>query len=119
MAVSMFRSSTAHGMRDEIGRRLARLRLARNVTQDALAADAGVSVRTLRRLEAGQPSSLDSFLRIAIALELADELVHALPASDIRPIERMDSRGTERQRARPPNVKASTAPWTWSEETRD
>ena len=118
MAGNAFQAVTAHGTRQEVGRRLAKLRLARNVTQEALANEAGVAVRTLRRLEAGQPSSLDSFLRIAIALGLGDELVAALPASDIRPIERMDMRGGERRRARP-TATAATAPWSWGQETRD
>ncbi len=118
MADSVFQMATPHGARREVGRRLAKLRLARNVTQDALANEAGIAVRTLRRLEAGQPSSLDSFLRVAIALGLGDELLAALPASDIRPIERMDMRGRERRRARPPET-AATAPWSWGEETRD
>lgn len=119
MADNAFQTMTAHGARREVGRRLAKLRLARNVTQEALANEAGIAVRTLRRLEAGRPSSLDSFLRIAIALGLADELVAALPASDIRPIELMDMRGRERRRARPAAEAAATAPWAWGEETRD
>ena len=119
MAGNEFQTKTAPGARQELGRRLAKLRLARNVTQDALANEAGVAVRTLRRLEAGQPSSLDSFLRVAIALGLADELVAALPASDILPIELVDTRGGERQRARPPKETARTARWSWGEETRD
>lgn len=93
---------TAKQLADEIGSRLARRRLARNITQDSLAASAGIGVRTLRRIEAGRPAKLDSFLRVAQALELDGHLLTAIPSHDIRPIERVDSRrGTERQRARP------------------
>lgn len=110
---------TTENLRSEIAARLARLRLARNVTQAALAQEAGVALRTVRRLEAGQPSSLDSFLRIAIALDLGDSVVHAIPSSDIRPIERIDAHGTERRRARPVKGSARQAPWSWGDETRD
>lgn len=110
---------TIESLRSEVATRLARLRLARNVTQAALAQEAGVALRTVRRLEAGLPSSLDSFLRIAIALDLGDIIAHAIPSSNIRPIERMDAHGTERRRARPAKEGARQAPWSWGDETRD
>lgn len=74
------RNPTSRALRTELGRRLARLRLARNLTQSALAEDAGVSVRTLRRIEAGQPSSLDSLLQLASVLGLADGLLNVVPS---------------------------------------
>ena len=93
---------TVRELADELGRRLAKIRLSRNVTQADLAASAGIGVRTLRRIEAGHSSTLDSFLRVAQVLELDGHLLTAIPSHDIRPIERVDSRrGTERQRARP------------------
>lgn len=109
---------TPRGLRTEIGGRLAQLRLARNVTQEALARDAGISLRTLRRLEAGSPCGLDSVLRVALALGVADAIASAVPASDIRPIERVATRGAERRRARPAKGEADTA-WSWGEESRD
>ena len=110
---------TARDLISEIGNRLARLRLARNVTQEALAHEAGIALRTLRRLEAGQSCTLDSFLRVAVALGLEDGIADALPSGDIRPIERVDARGAERQRARPANGRARVMPWSWGDETRD
>ena len=111
--------ATPHGRETELGRRLARIRLARNVTQKTLASEAGIGLRTLRRVEAGQSSTLDSFLRIAIALGLADDLLSAIPSDDIRPIERVDSRRFERQRARPARISEADGPWSWGDESRD
>ena len=86
----------------EIGSRLANIRLSRNIKQDTLAKTAGINVRTLRRIEAGHPSTFGNFLRVAKALELDEHLLMAIPSQEIRPIERVESRrGTERQRARP------------------
>ncbi|MCY3942016.1 MAG: helix-turn-helix transcriptional regulator [Gammaproteobacteria bacterium] len=110
---------TAPRVSAEIGRRLTQLRLARNVTQKTLAREAGIGLRTLRRLEAGQPTSLDSFLRTALALGLGDALLVALPSHGIRPIERVERRGAERRRARPKRAEASNAPWTWNQPSRD
>ena len=110
---------TPGGLRTEIAGRLAQLRLARNVTQEALAGHAGISLRTLRRLEAGSPCGLDSFLRVALALGVGDAVVAAVPASDIRPIERVGARGSERRRARPAKGREAEAVWSWGEESRD
>lgn len=108
------RNTTSRVLRTELGRRLAKLRLARNLTQSRVAEDAGVGLRTLRRIEAGQPSSLDSMLRIAIVLGLADGLLNAVPSQEIRPIERVDSGGRERQRARSRKRGPREEPWSWS-----
>ena len=89
------------------------------MTQKTLAREAGIGLRTLRRLEAGQPTSLDSFLRIAFTLGLGDALMAALPSHEIRPIERIERRGAERRRARPRHAEALNAPWTWDHRSRD
>ena len=112
-------SVTSRALAAEMGSRLAKLRLARNVTQKTLAADAGIGLRTLRRVESGQSSTLDNFLRVAIALGLTDDLLKVLPAHEIRPIERVDSRGLERRRARAPRTRVPEEPWSWGEESRD
>ncbi len=108
--------TTSHSLEATIGRRLAGVRLARNVTQKALSEEAGIGLRTLRRLESGEPSTLDSFLRVAMALDLADDLLAAVPSRDIRPIERVSSRKSERKRARPPRSREPEGPWTWGDE---
>ncbi len=97
----------------EIGQRIARLRLSRNITQAMLANEAGMSPRTLRRMEAGQPVSLDNFLRVAISLKLADGLLAAVPSYDVRPIERVERRRKERQRARPKRTDPQPPAWSW------
>ncbi len=112
-------NGTSRSLDAEIGRRLAKTRLGRNITQKALAEEAGIGLRTLRRLESGQSSTLDSFLRTVIALGLAEDLLSALPSQEIRPIERMDLQRAERKRARPAAAKTPSEPWSWGEEPRD
>lgn len=112
--------ATSGSLRAELGTRLARQRLARNVTQEALAKMAGIGLRTLRRVEAGEPSSLDSVLRVVIALGLADGLMAGIPALDVRPIERVATRGREeRRRARPSKSRGSGESWSWLDEPDD
>lgn len=107
---------SARALAGELGSRLAKRRLSRNITQRNLAELAGINVRTLRRIEAGHPSTLENFLRIAQALKLDDALLAAIPSHDIRPMERIDSRrGAERQRARPKKPVQRKDAWTWGD----
>lgn len=111
--------ATSQQIEREIGQRLARLRLARNVTQADLAERAGIGVRTLRRLEAGDPSTLDTFLRVAAALELQEAILSALPEGDIRPIERVSQKRSERRRASPAPEHPKKSTWTWGDDVDD
>jgi len=107
-------TATPRGLINDVGERLAKIRLSRNITQASLAQDAGIALRTLRRLEHGESSSLDSFLRVVIALGFTDELLSVFPLHDVRPIERMDLQRKERKRARPTVNKQTDVTWTWS-----
>jgi transcriptional regulator with XRE-family HTH domain len=98
-----------------IGASLAAVRLSRNVTQAALADEAGISVSTLKRLEHGDNPTLDSLVRVMIALKLVDNLALLVPDASVRPLELAASKPPRRQRARKSNpVKPTTGmPWTW------
>lgn len=94
-------ASSSQVMRD-LGRRLEAIRLARNITQSQLAALSGSSESTIARLEKGRSGSMESLVRVMLALRLVSHLETLLPDPGIRPIERAKSKGRERQRARPP-----------------
>lgn len=69
-----FGFSTWDEICQELGGRLRAHRLAQLLTQDELAARSGVSLGTVKNLEARGKSSLESVVRIALALGLADQL---------------------------------------------
>lgn len=100
----------------ELGTRIARIRLSRNLAQTSLAREAGASVRSIKRLEAGENVSLDTLIRVLGALNLGDRLSRALPDPDIRPIERVRHEGRERQRARERNTVQKATDWAWGED---
>ena len=108
---------TDESVGEELGSRLAQLRLDRNVTQAALAATAGVGVATLQRLEAGSPVSLTTFLRVLRALGLLDGLEQAVPEPLPNPLREVELRGRRRARARQPQAdQADRRPWRWGDE---
>ena len=70
----------------EIGSRLAAARLARNLTQAALADEAGVSKRTVERLESGEVAArLSGLVRVCRALDMVDRLEALVPLANGQP----------------------------------
>jgi putative transcriptional regulator len=104
----------------ELGSRIARSRLERNITQTQLAREAGIGVATLERMEAGQATRTSSFLRVLRALGLLEGLDAALPEPTPSPIERLKLGGQRRRRAASPRAQgpssAAPSPWRWGDE---
>lgn len=70
-----------------LAERARRRRLDENLTQPGLAARAGVTVASLRRFERTGAVSVESLIRIAIALGAADELGHLFPPREARSLD--------------------------------
>ena len=83
----------------ELGARLQRERLNRNLTQAEIAARAGVGVRTVRYLEAGRTTTVETMLRVLQALDKLEAFAGFLPAPGLSPIQLAKLRGRERKRA--------------------
>lgn len=94
---------------------LEHIRLSRNVTQVQLAHEASVSPRTIRRLEKGEGVSLDTFIRVLMALGIQHTLDSVLPDPTVRPIERVAAAGRERKRARPRKADTDRETWSWGD----
>ncbi len=86
----------------EVGQRLKRTRLRRNLTQRGLAEEAGVSLATVRNLEDGKPSQLVTLIRVLRVLGLLGGLERAVPEPPPSPIDELRLRGRERRRASSP-----------------
>jgi len=101
----------------EIGGRLAQLRISLNLTQAELAANAGIGKRTLERLEAGETAQTTTFIRVLRALGQMDALNAFIPETQIRPMDALRHPRGERQRAssRKKSHK-NTQTWTWGDE---
>lgn len=85
----------------EIGDRIAKLRLNKNMTQAQLADSAGVSLSTVSRVEGGNSSQISNLVRILRALGLLENMELLIPEPTISPIQQLEMEGKRRQRARP------------------
>jgi transcriptional regulator with XRE-family HTH domain len=105
---------------EEIGRRVARTRLERNMGQAELGAEAGVGVATVQRLERGRSVALTSLIRVLRVLGLLEALDRAVPELLPSPIEQLRLRGRQRQRARRARSTGDTTEhpdlWRWGDE---
>lgn len=93
-----------YGMSDrailkEIGRRLKRKRLEKNVSQQRLADLAGLNRTTVRDLEHGSPFGVLTLIQILRALGVLEELNSFLPDPGISPLQLAKMKGKERRRA--------------------
>lgn len=83
----------------ELGERIARERIRLELTQAEAAAEAGISKRTLERIEAGASTQSANLVRILRALKLLPQLNLLIPNVGPSPIELLRNQGKERQRA--------------------
>jgi putative transcriptional regulator len=102
----------------ELGGRLARLRLDRNLTQAELAEQAGVSKRTVERLETGSVATqLSGFIRVCRVLDLVERFSLFVPEPVPSPIEQLKLHGRRRQRASATQkAKVPLRKWRWGTE---
>ena len=99
-----------------LGGGLARVRLERNLTQAGLAEQAGVSKRTVERMEAGGVTQLVNLVRVCRVLDLLERFEALIPEPVPSPVAQLKQRGRERKRAS--SSKAATAragKWQWDD----
>lgn len=73
-------------LQHDLGRRLRQLRLARNLDQRTVADKAGISLRALSKLENGQGSTLETFLRTLRALDYVKGIDMIAPEPTVSPL---------------------------------
>ena len=96
-----------------LGQRIARYRLNRNMTQAALAREAGISLPTVQRLEGGHSTQATNLIRVLRALQLLDNLDGLVPEPAISPLQQARMQGRTRQRASSPRSQKPASTWTW------
>ena len=106
---------TDEAILSELGQRLARQRLDRQMTQADLARQAGVSKRTVERIEAGASAQMASIIRVCRVLDLIAGLDRFVPETGPRPMDLVKLKGKIRRRASSGRKSAGTdEPWTWN-----
>jgi putative transcriptional regulator len=100
----------------ELGDRLQRNRLNRNMTQAALAKEAGISERTIIRIEQGHSTQLSNLIRLLRSLGLLENMDVLVPKPAISPIQQMKVQSKSRQRASSSKPGKASEPWSWGDD---
>jgi len=86
------------------------------LTPEQLAEQAGISKRTLERLEAGAAATqLSLFLRVLRQLDLLERLELLLPEPQPSPLALLEQQKPTRQRASRRRVAKSATAWSWGQ----
>lgn len=101
---------------NEIGSRISRYRLNKNMTQKQLANEAGVSTPTIHRTENGSSIQLLKLLQILHALNLIDNLELFIPDIATSPLQQLSMKGKTRHRASHSEKNPNETNWTWGDE---
>ena len=94
----------------EIGNRIQKYRLDINMKQSVLSKKSGVSIATVRRIEAGEDVSMSKIVAVLLALGLASNLDYLVPESIINPIE-ISNMGHSRKRATTKKTREEKIKW--------
>ena len=101
----------------EIGDRLTQRRLDRRLSQAQLAEQAGLSKRTVERMEAGESTQFLNLIRVLRVLDLLAALDSLLPPSGPRPLDLLQLKGKKRRRVSTSRKKdLPDGDWKWGEE---
>src|SRR5512144_2962471 len=96
--MKLTKQATDAAVLGELGSRLAQVRLERNLTQAQLAEQAGVSKRTVERLESGSVATqLSGFIRVCRVLDLVERFDLLVPEPVGSQIEKLKLRGRKWQ----------------------
>ena len=108
---------TDEAVLDEFGRRLSRRRIDLQMTQANLAEQAGVSKRTVERIEAGTSAQMSSIIRVLRVLDLLKGLDLLIPETGPRPMDLLRLKGKPRQRASTRRrSNRSGEKWSWGDD---
>ena len=113
-----FKTMTDDAVLEELGRRLERRRIDFGLTQAKLSEQAGVSKRTIERMEAGAATQTRNLIRILRVLDLLKGLDQLIPEIGPRPMDLLKLKGKERKRASSSSVvKQSGKAWSWGDDS--
>ena len=102
---------------EELGNRLRQRRITKGLTQAELAREAGVSKRTVERIEAGAAAQTLNLVRILRVLELLGGIDHLVPEAGPSPLDLLKRKGKARKRAT--SRSTATSPrdnWSWGDD---
>ncbi|MCK5861661.1 MAG: helix-turn-helix domain-containing protein [Candidatus Hydrogenedentes bacterium] len=114
--MSIDKQTSPQAVVEELTGRLAGYRMKSGITQEELAGQAGVSKRTIERIESGCDTQLTTLIRLLQVLGLADRLNQLIPELVVSPMDMLQSGNKPPKRARRKKEAQINNPWKWGDE---
>jgi len=99
----------------ELGLRISRYRLNKNMTQKTFAIEAGVSKATIQRAESGMSVQELSLIRILRVLKLLNNIEALIPEPAESPLQQLEMKRRKRRRASRALKNEKGSDWSWGE----
>lgn len=99
----------------ELGDRLRATRILAELSQAELAEQAGISRRTVAKIESGEPVTTLSLMRAMRELGLLEDLDTILPEDRLTPVEVVENKRRRRQRVSRKRGEVKRGDWTWGD----
>ena len=110
------RSNTEDLILQEIGKRFEHRRIELGITQEVAAKQAGISKRTIERIEKGKDCQFSTLIRLLRVIDLVEQLEQLVPESTPSPMMMLKLKGKIRQRASSRAVPKVKKTWQWGDE---
>lgn len=111
-------TESANTVMREMGKRLRSFRINFPMTQEELAEESGLSLRTIQRMEKGESVQTESLIRVMSAMGILSNMERLIPQEEVRPSD-LFLLGKQRQRAPSPEYrsqKRQEGEWVWGED---
>lgn len=116
IAMKLEKQNTIETILAELVHRITQKRLDFGLTQQAAAEQAGIAVRTLRRLEQGSDCQFSTILRLLKTYDLVDSLNLLIPEPTLSPIDFFTRQQKTKKRASTAKKSKKVKPWKWGDE---
>lgn len=97
----------------EMGQRIKDIRIGQSMTQKELCEKAGVSFKTIVRIESGEGSNINNLIRIIRVLGFVENFDLLIPEQEQLPEELYPKRNKRKRASKP---KQETTNWEWGDE---
>ena len=114
--MNITRQTTPEAALKELTDRLSRFRIESDLTQAQLAERAGVSKRTVERIESGCDLQITTLVRLLRVLGLTDRMEQLIPAQRVLPMEMLGKQSEKPKRVRRKKNIPTKKTWTWGDE---
>ncbi|MBR5970890.1 MAG: helix-turn-helix domain-containing protein [Lachnospiraceae bacterium] len=101
---------------EELGSRIRDLRIAMSLTQKDMASKAGISLRTVERMESGENVGVECILNVMRVCMLLPSLEVLIPMTEITPVMRLRQE-KKRKRVTARAKEQTSREWKWGDET--